>query len=116
MQAVKYIPPKGDVAKLMSCATGFERDFLLCLLHTAGRISEIREMAWEDVDLENRIVRLWTSKRRGGNRESRTIAMSPTLYGVLFRLYALRENERFVFEAPERASPTRVPRRASNIL
>ncbi|WP_302785420.1 tyrosine-type recombinase/integrase, partial [Bilophila wadsworthia] len=75
------------------------------LLHTAGRISEIREMAWEDVDLENRTVRLWTSKRRGGNRESRTIAMSPTLYSVLFRLYALRENERFVFEAPGTGLP-----------
>jgi hypothetical protein len=47
VQAVKDIPPKGDVAKLMSCATGFERDFLLCLLHTAGRIPEVREMAWE---------------------------------------------------------------------
>ena len=78
---------------------------MICLLHTAGRISEIREMAWEDVDLENRTVRLWTSKRRGGNRESRTIAMSPTLYSVLFRLYALRENERFVFEAPGTGLP-----------
>ena len=105
VQSVKYIPPEGDIAKLMACATGFERDFLICLLHTAGRISEIREMAWEDVDLENRTVRLWTSKRRGGNRESRTIAMSPTLYSVLFRLYALRENERFVFEAPGTGLP-----------
>lgn len=89
----------------MACATGFEQDFLICLLHTAGRISEVREIAWEDVDLEKRTVRLWTSKRRGGNGESRIIALSPTLYGVLFRRYALRDNERYVFEAPGSGLP-----------
>ena len=101
-KAVKYVPPLQDVKKVLAVAReGFEKDFLLFLLHTAGRISEIRELAWEDVDLERGIVRLWTSKRRGGNREARSLAISPTLREVLERRAAERTGgEHFVFTSP----------------
>lgn len=101
-KAVKYVPPLHDVKKVLSVAReGFEKDFLLFLLHTAGRISEIRELAWEDVDLEREIVRLWTSKRRGGNREARSLAISPTLREVLERRAIERTGgEHFVFTSP----------------
>ena len=86
-KTVKYIPPSVDIAKQMNTADeGFEKDFLVCLLHTAARRSEIRNMAWEDVDLPHRTVTLWTSKRRGGNSEPRKIAMSETLYELLEKL------------------------------
>lgn len=86
VKVVKYIPPANDVRKVLEAAKeGFERDFLTCLLHTAGRISEVRELAWEDVDFGRRTLRLWTSKRQGGNREARTLAMSSTLYATLLR-------------------------------
>lgn len=40
---VKYVPPPEDIAALLKVAkAGFEQDFLICLLHTAARISEIR--------------------------------------------------------------------------
>lgn len=101
-KAVKYVPPADDIKKLLEAARpGFEHDFLVCLLHTAGRISEIRNLAWEDIDLTRRIVTLWTSKRRGGNMESRKLAMSDTLHEVLSSLSAQRKNgEKYVFNDP----------------
>ncbi|WP_302579707.1 site-specific integrase [uncultured Desulfovibrio sp.] len=101
-KAVKYVPPAADIKSLLTVAKpGFEHDFLICLLHTAARISEIRVLAWEDVDLGRRIVTLWTSKRRGGNMEARKIAMSTTLHEVLSRLWAARfRDERYVFNDP----------------
>lgn len=101
-KAVKYIPPAADIKSLLAVAKpGFERDFLTCLLHTAARISEIRLMAWEDVDLDRRTVTLWTSKRRGGNMEARKIAMSDTLHDVLSRLrLGMEREERYVFVDP----------------
>ena len=91
-KAVKYIPSPADIAKLLEVAQPeFEKDFLLCLLHTAGRISEIRNMTWEDVDLERRTLMLWTSKRRGGNMEGRKLAMSDSLQEILSRFSLLPE-------------------------
>ncbi|MBD5641235.1 MAG: site-specific integrase [Desulfovibrio sp.] len=101
-KAVKYVPPAADVKKLLMVAKpGFESDFITCILQTAARISEIRNLAWEDVDLERKIITLWTSKRRGGNMESRKIAMSTALHEVLSRLDGLRKaGEKYVFNDP----------------
>lgn len=101
-KAVKYVPPAGDIKKLLEAAKeGFEHDFITCLLQTAARISEIRNLAWEDVDLDRRIITLWTSKRRGGNMEARKIAMSNALYEVLSRLNGQRQDgEKYVFNDP----------------
>lgn len=102
-KAVKYVPPDHDIKQILDGAEpGFERDFLTCLLHTAARISEIRNMAWEDVDFAHKTVTLWTSKRRGGNMEPRKIAMSETLHEVLARLSAQRTGaEIYVFTNPK---------------
>lgn len=79
-EAVKYVPLANDIQSLLDAAKpGFEHDFLICVLHTAARISEIRLLAWEDVDLDRRFLTLWTSKRRVRNMEARKIAMSDTL-------------------------------------
>lgn len=105
-KTVKYIPPADDVARLLESSTGFDHNFLVCILHTAGRISEIREMAWEDVNLAARTLRLWTSKRRGGNRESRTIATSPTLHNTLSMMFNNRQGTGlYVFENPTTGMP-----------
>lgn len=85
----------------MDKASQFEKDFILSLLHTAGRISELRELTWNDVDLDRGVVRLWTSKRRGGNRESRTLALSQTLLEIFSRLNSERTGgEVYVFTNP----------------
>lgn len=101
-KVIKYVPPPMDIKKILSVAEpGFEKDFLLCLLHTAARISEIRNLTWEDIDLQRRIITLWTSKRRGGNMEGRKLAMSDTLLEVFTRLANLRTGgEKYVFNDP----------------
>ena len=99
---IRYVPPKEHIAEAMKHASQFEKDFLLSLLHTAGRISELREVTWEDVDIERGTVRLWTSKRRGGNREPRTLALSQTMKEILFRLNSERiGGEVYVFTNPK---------------
>ncbi len=98
---VRYVPPKEHIASALEKATQFEKDFILALLHTAGRISELRELRWEDVDLTRGTVRLWTSKRRGGDREARLIALSPTLKEIFARLDRQRTGgEEHVFTNP----------------
>lgn len=101
-KSVKYIPPAQDVQKFLAAAEpGFEYDFVIGILHTAGRISEIRTQSWADVDLSRRTVLLWTRKRKGGNREARRLAMSDTLYKMYLRRYATRqEDELYVFTDP----------------
>lgn len=98
---IRYVPPKEHISKALKAANQFERDFILALLHTAGRISELREMTWEDVDLDRGVLRLWTSKRRGGNREARSLAISPTLHEIFTRLNLERSGgEVYVFTNP----------------
>lgn len=100
---VKYIPPVADVKKVLAAAEpGFEYDFLIAILHTAGRISEIRTQPWADVDMSRRTVLLWTSKRKGGNREARRLAMSDTLYKMYQRRYSSRpDGQIYVFTDPQ---------------
>ena len=60
-------------------------DFILTLYHTAGRTSEVLNLMWEDVNFEQRWVRLWTRKRRGGVLQEDKLAMTNTLYDVFIR-------------------------------
>ena len=62
-----------------------DMDLILTLYHTAGRTSEILKLTWEDVNFEQRWVRLWTRKRRGGELQEDKLAMTDTLYDVLKR-------------------------------
>jgi site-specific recombinase XerD len=101
-----YIPPAEDVAKVLLQASKWERDFLDCLMTLAARPSEIRQMAWEDISLEHKAVRLWTRKRKGGKRQSRVLPMSPKLHAVLKRRWEKRDKERaHVFVNPETGKP-----------
>lgn len=98
---VRYVPPKEHIAVALEKATQFERDFVTALLHSAGRISELRELTWDDVDFDRETIRLWTSKRRGGDREPRLIVISPTMKEILLRLNEQRTGgESFVFINP----------------
>ena len=100
-KSARYIPKQEHISKALKNASQFERDFITALLHTAGRISELREATWEDIDLDGNTIRLWTSKRRGGDREPRTIAMSKTLHEIFSRLSEQRqEGETHVFINP----------------
>lgn len=87
-RTVRYVPPAADLAAVVMAAVGWERDFVLLLIHTAARISEITDLRWEDVNMEHGTVTLWTSKRRGGNREPRTMALTDTSLEIMRRRWA----------------------------
>ena len=93
---VRYVPPKEHLAKALEKATQFEMDFIMALLHTAGRISELRELSCEDVDLERETV-------RSGRRNDVEAIGSPRLIAIpplTGRGYTRQSREiKFVFKS-----------------
>ena len=78
----RYVPPVADFWLVFDCAEEEEKRILLTFLNTAGRMQEIFRLKWEDVDLENGRLRLWTNKRRGG-REFDWLPMTTDLSQTL---------------------------------
>jgi len=88
---VKYVPPADDINRVLLAADREDMDLILTLYHTAGRTSEVLKLTWEDVNFEQRWVRLWTRKRRGGELQEDKLAMTDTLYDVLKRRWDNRD-------------------------
>jgi integrase len=97
----RVIPTSEQMNAVLLAATPEETDMILCLYYTAGRISEVLRMSWDDVNLQARTVRLWTRKRRGGAMESEILEMEDGLHEVLSRRWKHRDEESpFVFTNP----------------
>lgn len=64
-------------------------DFVVTLLDTGARHSEITTLEWKAIDLENRTIRLWRPKVRNQS----IIYISERLYGVLKRRFDARNHE-----------------------
>ncbi|HDR16802.1 MAG TPA: site-specific integrase, partial [Desulfobacteraceae bacterium] len=79
----KYVPPKEDVLKVIAVADPEAQQYLWTILLTAGRVSEINSLTWDDVNFHRRLVTLWTRKRKGGHREPREVPMIGKLYEIL---------------------------------
>ena len=92
----KVIPIPQDMAKILMAA-GADRPLLLVLFHTMARIDEILRLKWEDVNFQEKAVRLWTRKRRGGNWEFDWLPMNEDLEEVLWSLWQKREQDEWVF-------------------
>jgi integrase len=97
----RYVPPAQDVKKVLQAAEYDDKDLILILYFTAGRISEIFNITWEDVNFKDKWVRLWTRKRKGGELEEGKLRMEKTLYNVLKRRWENRDiNTPYVFHNP----------------
>ena len=92
----KVIPTPEGMAKML-VAAGPDRPLLLVLYHTMARIDEILRLKWEDISFEQKTIRLWTRKRRGGNWEFDWMPMNEDLESVLWNLWQKREQEVWVF-------------------
>ena len=98
---VKYVPPPEDISAVLLVAEPWRRDVLEVILKTGARLGEVLGLQWEDVSFERRAVRLWTRKRKGGNRQARVLWMSDKLLETLQRLWERRDRRSpYVFTNP----------------
>lgn len=78
------------------------RDFVIVLLDTGARYSEIANLPWSDVNLEQRSINLWRSKV---DNES-VLYMTDRAYEVLKRRYDnKRKDQVYVFENSDKDGP-----------
>ncbi len=75
-KAAKVIPPRSAIDKILELADPSTRAYLTVICFTAARVGEINCLTWDDVDFGNRRLRLWTRKKKGGDRRSRTVVMT----------------------------------------
>jgi integrase len=84
-RVVQYTPPTEDVLKLLAAATREERVLLQAYLQTGARRGEVFRWRWhEDVNFDQRQVRLATRKTGDGSTEYSWLPMSDILYEELW--------------------------------
>ena len=95
----RQIPTPEEMSKIM-LAAGPERPLLLVIYHTMARVDEILRLRWEDVNFQERTVRLWTRKRRDGSWAWDKVPMNQVLYETLQPLWEKRSQNEWVFLNP----------------
>ena len=93
----RRIPTNEEFLRIMAAAGAEEKPLLIILTHTLARIDEILRLRWEDVNFSQRVLTLWTRKRKGGNWEPRYVPVTDTLHGVLWPMWNRREQQEWVF-------------------
>lgn len=92
----RYVPPESDFWRVYAVASEEDRVFLLTLLHTAARRTELFRLKWSDVDLVERKIRLGTRKTADGSMEWSWIPMTKMLHDALFK-YRTQSRSIYVF-------------------
>ncbi|MFH2064726.1 MAG: site-specific integrase [Pseudomonadota bacterium] len=73
-----------DILKVILVAQGHDRVMIETYWHTGGRRSEIKRLTWEDdINFEERWIRLGTKKSRDGSMVYEKLAMNDDLYKQL---------------------------------
>lgn len=88
---LKYIPSFADIEKVVNLADPDTRDYLICICDTMGRMTEVNNLTWPDVDFEQKTVVLYTRKKKGGHLTPRKIPMTKRLYDVLCLRFSARD-------------------------
>jgi integrase len=100
-KTVKFVPAKDQIAQVLLLAQPLDRAYLTVIWQLGARVREINNLVWEDTDFERRQVRLWTRKKRGGNKTPRLVGMSDSAESAL--AYAWKQREKsspYVFTNP----------------
>jgi integrase len=79
----RYVPPIGDVLKVILAATQDQGDYLWTIALTLARKGEVDRLEWRYVDFKNNVVILHTRKSDGGNIRPRKVPMVPKLKAIL---------------------------------
>lgn len=59
-----------------------------------ARVSEVNRLVWDDVNLEQKYVVLYTRKKRGGHLTPRKVPMAQKVFDILSRRYSERDKTR----------------------
>ena len=99
----KVIPKREDIDKVIDTAKPLDKAYLEIILFTGARVNEVNALTWADVDFERRTMKLWTRKKKGGNKKDRNVHMVQRVYDALIMLAKLGEYEvsPWVFNNPE---------------
>ena len=90
---VKHVPSQEDIERIISVADPDDKDYLWAIRETMARINEINNLVWDDVNLKERYVILYTRKKRGGHLTPRKIFMTEKLFEILSRRNSERDKE-----------------------
>lgn len=91
---IKYVPPIDDVIKVIWCATQEQRDYLFSIWDLKARMSEVNQLTWENVRLEDKTIILYTRKKKGGHLTPRKVAMTNRLYEIMLRRHKERDRHK----------------------
>lgn len=91
---IHYVPPKEDVLRVILAAEPDTQDYLWTIALTMGRMSEINRLTWQDVNLKDLYVVLYTRKKRGDHLTPRKVPMPEKLNQILSRRYAHRDKRK----------------------
>lgn len=75
----RYVPPEEDFWAILDVAKVQDKVMLITALHLALRKGELFGLTWEDLHFTSGAVRVWTSKRRGSNKEYDWLPMTREL-------------------------------------
>jgi hypothetical protein len=67
------------------------QDYLWLLRDTLSRVSEINRLIWDDINLEQKYVVLYTRKKRGGHLTPRKVPMTEKVFAILSRRFLERD-------------------------
>lgn len=88
---ISYIPPLEDIDKIIQLADPEVKDYLWTIRDTMARVSEVNRLTWDDVNLEQRYVILYTRKKRGGHLTPRKVPMTQRLYAIMSQRFSKRD-------------------------
>jgi integrase len=94
---VKYVPSPEDIDKVLAVADKEVQDYLWTIRDTMGRMSEINRLTWDDIDLTQKTVTLYTRKKKGGHLTPRKVPMTSRLYEILKNRHEARNGVPWVF-------------------
>lgn len=96
----KYIPSMSDVEKVLEIANPEQRLYLLVVMNTLGRISEVNNLKWEEVNEDYLILR--TRKAKNSDLTERMIPLNQGLKDALAQIEKAGE---YVFINPKTGKP-----------
>ncbi len=91
---VKYVPTSQDIDKVIAVADQDTQDYLWTIRETMARVSEVNRLQWEDVNLTEKFVVLYTRKKRGGHLTPRKVPMTQKLCLIMKRRYECRDKDK----------------------